>query len=62
MCKPKVQITVRLDRVTESKIKQLAAWDNRTKSRMISVMLKKAVQEYESVNGEIVCEGEEEIL
>lgn len=54
--KEKVQVSIRIDKITNSKLKELAVRDNRTRSRMISVLLKNAVKEYECENGEIIID------
>lgn len=54
----KLHVSTLLDTETNLKLKKMATMDNRSKSRMIAVLIKRAIKEFETEKGEILIDPE----
>lgn len=50
----KIQFTLRLDLDVHAKIKKIAEKGNRSMTNMIQTLVKKEINKYEKINGEII--------
>ena len=55
----KSQFTLRLTPLDHAKIKKISEKENRSMANMIETLIKKEIQRYEDINGEIIVTEED---